>query len=349
MLGFLARSASRNAFALCRSFSAAPRHLRTKGVVSPKNTYPKGLDAPCYAYSDVQEDGQHDLSIVREDVAFDMRNHSQEIEKLRLAGQIAKKVSLFAGSLVKPGVTLDWIDKTVLDTLQILISQTHEYALSLGYYPSCLGKDGFPKSISISVNEVVCHAIPDDTVLENGDIVKIDLVMYAGGFHGDTCRTFPCGEVDQKGLHLIETTQKCLDAAIKICRPGQDYFQIGRTIQQLANKEGFNVYVLVSLFQSRVEDYCGHGIGHSMHMLPYILHFDNQYGGKMMESCSTEEGMTRRPSIHDRADAGGGQQQGVHLEGRMDGRHGGSWKVRAVRAHDYYSQGRGRDFDMHCL
>ena len=161
---------------------------------------------------------------------------------MRLAGQIAKKVSLFAGSLVKPGVTLDWIDKTVLVTLDLLTLQTHEYALSLGYYPSCLGKDGFPKSISISVNEVVCHAIPDDTVLENGDIVKIDLVMYAAGFHGDTCRTFPCGEVDEKGLHLIETTQKCLDAGIKVCKPGQDYFQIGRAIQQLANQEGFNVY-----------------------------------------------------------------------------------------------------------
>ena len=209
--------------------------------------------APCYANSDLDEPGQLDISLVGED----------EIEKLRLAGSIAKKVSLFAGSLVKPGVTLDWIDK-----------MTHEYALSLGYYPSCLGKDGFPKSISISVNEVVCHAIPDDTVLENGDIVKVDLVMYADGFHGDTCRTFPCGDVDEKGLRLIDVTEKCLDAAIAVCRPGQDFFQIGRTIQTLANKEGFNV----------VEDYCGHGIGRYMHMLPFVLHFDNQYGGKMMEN-----------------------------------------------------------------
>ena len=91
------------------------------------------------------------------------------------------------------------------------------------------------------MNEVVCHAIPDDTVLENGDIVKVDLVMYADGFHGDTCRTFPCGDVDEKGLRLIDVTEKCLDAAIAVCRPGQDFFQIGRTIQTLANKEGFNV------------------------------------------------------------------------------------------------------------
>lgn len=97
------------------------------------------------------------------------------------------------------------------------------------------------------------------------------------GWHGDTCRTFLCGDVDEKGKKLVESTKRAMDAAIAICKPGVNYWEIGRTIEAEAKKDGFNV----------VQDYAGHGIGRDMHMLPYILHFANNYGGKMVRSaCS---------------------------------------------------------------
>ena len=156
--------------------------------------------------------------------------------------------------------------------------------MSLGYYPSCLGKDGFPKSMAISVNEIVCHYIPDNNVLMDGDIVKVDLVMYVRGWHGDTCRTFTCGNVDEKGKKLIATTKEAMEEAIKICKPGVDYSEIGRVIEEIATRGGFDVYFRVYHFTSSVRDYCGHGIGRYMHMLPYILHFKNKWGGKMVKS-----------------------------------------------------------------
>ena len=169
----------------------------------------------------------------------------QEIEGMREAGRIAKKVSEFAGTLVKPGVTLDYIDKTVYILFTIHFMQTHEFACSLGFYPSCLGRYGFPKSISISVNEVVCHAIPDDNVLQDGDIVKVDLVMFVRGFHGDTTRTFECGNVDEKGKRLIRTTKESLDKAIAICKPGANFWEIGKVIEEHAMKNGFDVYIIL--------------------------------------------------------------------------------------------------------
>ena len=164
---------------------------------------------------------------------------------MRQAGRIAKKVCEFAGTLVKPGVTLDYIDRTVLflDFSYVLCYQTHEYACSLGFYPTCLGYDGFPKSISISVNEVVLHGIPDDTVLEDGDIVKVDLFMFVRGFHGDTCRTFECGKVDDDGKRLIRVTKECLDKAIAVCKSGAHFIEIGKAIFNHAQENGFDVYL----------------------------------------------------------------------------------------------------------
>lgn len=113
--------------------------------------------------------------------------------------------------------------------------------MSLGYYPSQLGYSGFPKTLAISVNEVVCHAIPDSTELMDGDIVSVDLVMYVRGWHGDTCRTFYCGDVDERGKQLVTTTEEAMNEAIKICKPGVEYREIGRVIQEIANRNRFNV------------------------------------------------------------------------------------------------------------
>ena len=119
--------------------------------------------------------------------------------------------------------------------------------MSLGFYPSCLGYGGFPKSMAISVNEVVCHSIPDSTELVDGDIVKVDLVMYVRGWHGDTSRTFACGNVDEKGKKLIATTKEAMEEAIKICKPGVDYFEIGRVIEEVATRNGFGVYLFFGM------------------------------------------------------------------------------------------------------
>ena len=119
--------------------------------------------------------------------------------------------------------------------------------MSLGFYPSCLGYGGFPKSMAISVHEVVCHSIPDSTELVDGDIVKVDLVMYVRGWHGDTCRTFACGNVDEKGKKLIATTKEAMEEAIKICKPGVDYFEIGRVIEEVATRNGFGVYLFFGM------------------------------------------------------------------------------------------------------
>ena len=118
--------------------------------------------------------------------------------------------------------------------------------MSLGYYPSQLGYGGFPKTVSLSVNEVVCHAIPDSTELMDGDIVSVDLVMYVRDWHGDTCRTFCCGNVDEAGKKLIATTEYAMNEAIKICKPGVEYKEIGRVIQEIANMNRYNVYEIGS-------------------------------------------------------------------------------------------------------
>jgi len=155
--------------------------------------------------------------------------------------------------VVAPGMTTDGIDRMV-----------HEYLLDHGAYPSTLGYRGFPKSCCTSLNEVICHGIPDDTVLEDGDIVNLDVTAYLDGFHGDTNRIFGVGEVNEEASLLMERTEEALMRGIRAVKPGREVNVIGRAIEAYANRFGYGV----------VRDFTGHGVGKEFHSGLIIPHYD---------------------------------------------------------------------------
>ncbi|MDO4716291.1 MAG: type I methionyl aminopeptidase [Propionibacteriaceae bacterium] len=175
------------------------------------------------------------------------------IEKMRLAGRIASRAMHEAAKAIAPGVTTDQLDAIA-----------HEYMLDHGAYPSALGYRGFPKSICTSVNEVICHGIPDARPLEDGDLVKIDVTAFIGGVHGDNCGTFYCGEVSDEALLLSERTKEALNRAIKAVAPGRPLSVIGRVIESYAKRFGYGV----------VRDYTGHGVHTVFHSGLVVLHYD---------------------------------------------------------------------------
>jgi len=177
----------------------------------------------------------------------------EQVEKIRAAGKIAANAILLAGKALRPGITTDEIDRIA-----------HDYIISQGAYPSTLGYRGFPKSCCTSLNEVICHGIPDDTVIQDGDIVNIDITAYLDGFHGDSNRTFTVGNVSQEVLQLVERTEQSLDRAIAAVMPGRAINVIGRTIESFAKRFGYGV----------VRDFTGHGIGEAFHSGLVIPHFD---------------------------------------------------------------------------
>ena len=175
------------------------------------------------------------------------------IERMRVAGRIASQAMHEAAKAIAPGVTTDALDAVA-----------HEYMLDHGAYPSTLGYRGFPKSICTSVNEVICHGIPDLRPLEDGDLVKIDCTAFFDGVHGDNCATFYCGDVDEESRLLTERTQEALNRAIKAVRPGRPVSVIGRVIEAYAKRFGYGV----------VRDYSGHGVHTAFHSGLVILHYD---------------------------------------------------------------------------
>lgn len=177
----------------------------------------------------------------------------ETIEKMRLASKIAANALAEAGRAVAPGVTTDELDRVA-----------HEYMIDHGAYPSTLGYKGFPKSCCTSLNEVICHGIPDSTVIEDGDIVNIDVTAYIDGVHGDTNATFLAGDVAPEVVDLVERTREATARAIKAVRPGRELNVIGRVIESYANRFGYNV----------VRDFTGHGIGETFHNGLVILHYD---------------------------------------------------------------------------
>jgi methionyl aminopeptidase len=176
------------------------------------------------------------------------------IEAMRVAGRIAAQALAAGGAAVAPGVTTDEIDRVV-----------HEFLVDHGAYPSTLGYKGFPKSCCTSLNEVVCHGIPDTTVIEDGDIVNIDVTAFIGGVHGDTNATFLAGDVDEESRLLVERTREATMRAIKAVRPGRELSVVGRVIESYAKRFGYGV----------VHEYTGHGIGRSFHGGLVVLHYDD--------------------------------------------------------------------------
>ncbi len=175
------------------------------------------------------------------------------IEAMRVAGRIAARALAAGGAAVRPGVTTDEIDRVV-----------HEYLCDHGAYPSTLGYRGFPKSCCTSLNEVICHGIPDSTVISDGDIVNIDVTGFIGGVHGDTNATFLAGDVAEEDRLLVERTREALARAIKAVHPGRPLNVVGRVIESYAKRFGYGV----------VRDFTGHGIGRAFHAGLVVLHYD---------------------------------------------------------------------------
>ncbi len=177
-----------------------------------------------------------------------------EIAKIRAAGRIAAQAIELVGKHAVPGVTTDELDRI-----------GHEFLISQGAYPSTLGYRGFPKSLCSSINEVICHGIPDDTVLQEGDIVNIDITAFKDGFHGDSNQTFKVGEVTDEVSLLVERTHEAMMRGIRAATVGRQVNIIGRAIETYAKRFNYGV----------VRDFTGHGIGEAFHSGLIIPHYDS--------------------------------------------------------------------------
>jgi methionyl aminopeptidase len=186
--------------------------------------------------------------------------------KMRIAGKIAREAMEAGAALIAPGVSTDAIDVAV-----------HEYLIAHDAYPATLEYQGFPKSCCTSVNEVVCHGIPDARPLEDGDLVKIDVTAYYDGVHGDTCATYACGTLDEASQLLMERTKKAMFRGIKAVKPGRRVNVIGHVIEAYANRFGYGV----------VRDYTGHGCHVAFHSGLIIPHYDSARFDDMMEPGMT--------------------------------------------------------------
>ncbi|XP_059915520.1 methionine aminopeptidase 1D, mitochondrial [Gadus macrocephalus] len=189
----------------------------------------------------------------------------EQIAGLTKACQLARQVLLLAGSCLKVGMTTDEIDFIV-----------HQETIKHNAYPSPLRYGGFPKSVCTSVNNVICHGIPDSRQLQDGDIINVDVTVYFEGYHGDTSETFLIGQVDEPGQRLVEIAKRCRDEAIAACRPGAPLSVIGNTISEIALTTGFEVCPY----------FIGHGIGSYFHGHPEIWHHANDNDMTMDEGMA---------------------------------------------------------------
>ncbi|HTL24440.1 MAG TPA: type I methionyl aminopeptidase [Mycobacteriales bacterium] len=222
----------------------AARFVRP-GRVSPRRAVPDHIARPPYADDPKGRPGARESADPKD---------AETIERMRRAGRAAAEVLQVVGAAVRPGVTTDELDVIA-----------HEACIERGGYPSPLGYNGFPKSLCTSVNEVICHGIPDSTVLKDGDIVNLDVTVYLDGVHGDTNATFLVGEVDEESKALVQVTRECLDLGIAAVKPGGTVRDIGRAIQAHAEGKGYGV----------VRAFVGHGIGRAFHSEPQVYHYDN--------------------------------------------------------------------------
>ena len=190
-------------------------------------------------------------------------NYKESFEKSRIAGSIAAGALDEVTNFIKPGISTDDIDKVCYE----FINDHNAYSAPLFYR-------GFPKSCCTSTNHVVCHGIPSDKILKEGDIVNVDVTAYKNGWHGDTSRMFKVGEISIKAKKLIETTYESMMKAIKIVKEGILLGDIGSTIQNYVEAKNFSV----------VRDFCGHGIGQTFHKEPNILHYGKKGTGEKIKA-----------------------------------------------------------------
>jgi len=228
--------------------------LLQPGRVSPMRQVPGHITAPEYVGKKRPRIGEPDVK------------DPETIARMRVAGRIAAQALAEVGRRVAPGVTTDELDQV-----------GHDFLIAHGAYPSTLGYRGYPKSLCTSLNEVICHGIPDDTVIADGDIVNVDITAFIGGVHGDTNATFLAGHVDEESRLLVERTHEAMMRGIRAVAPGRPLNAIGRVIESYARRFGYGV----------VRDFTGHGIGTTFHSGLIVPHFDDPDVSVIMESGMT--------------------------------------------------------------
>jgi methionyl aminopeptidase len=224
------------------------------GHVSPMRKVPAHIPRPEYVGKKAPRTGEPDVK------------SPEIIEKMRVAGKIAGQALDEVGKAIRPGITTDELDRI-----------GHEFLLDHKAYPSTLGYRGFPKSLCTSLNEVICHGIPDDTVVREGDIINIDITAFIDGVHGDTDATYLVGDVDEESRLLVERTHEATMRAIRAVVPGRSLNVIGRVIESYARRFGYGV----------VRDFTGHGIGTTFHSGLIVPHYDDPGATTIMQPGMT--------------------------------------------------------------
>ncbi|GAA2099353.1 type I methionyl aminopeptidase [Actinomadura alba] len=224
------------------------------GRVSPIRKVPATIQRPEYVGKKRPRTGEPEVK------------SPEIIERMRIAGRIAGQALEEVGKHARPGITTDELDRI-----------GHEFLLDHGAYPSCLGYRGFPKSLCTSINEVICHGIPDDTVLNDGDIINVDITAFVDGVHGDTDATYLVGDVDEESRLLVERTHEAMMRGIRAVRPGRALNVIGRVIEAYARRFGYGV----------VRDFTGHGIGTTFHSGLIVPHYDDPHATTIIEPGMT--------------------------------------------------------------
>jgi methionyl aminopeptidase len=227
----------------------------TRGAISPVRQVPSSIVRPDYADS-----GRPVLT------DEPMVKSPETIDRMRHAGAVAAEVLKITSAEISAGMTTDELDVIC-----------HEATVGFGAYPSPLNYHGFPKSLCTSVNEVICHGIPDSRPLLDGDIVNLDVTVYIDGVHGDTNATFRVGEIDAESEELIRATEECLRLGMAAVKPGRPVSDIGRAIEHHATDQGLSV----------IRSYCGHGIGRVFHSRPQIPHYYELRSSTVMEPGMT--------------------------------------------------------------
>jgi methionyl aminopeptidase len=225
------------------------------GRVSPMRAVPPEIGRPDYASTGEPRRW-----------AEPMVKSPDVIARMRVAGRVAAEVLAETGAAVRPGVTTDELDVIC-----------HEACLRKGAYPSPLNYHGYPKSLCTSVNEVICHGIPDDRALQDGEIVNLDVTVFLDGVHGDTNATYLVGDVDEASRTLVRATRECLDLGIAAVAPGRPISDIGRAIEAHAARHRFGV----------VRTFVGHGIGEQFHIEPTVPHYFTASAATVIEPGMT--------------------------------------------------------------
>lgn len=224
--------------------------LRASYPLSAKRALPQHIKKPDYA-----QDGRPISEIKNDRTGKFIILTDAEIKKIRKVGLVSRKILDKVASHIAPGVTTDQLDAIL-----------HKECIAYNAYPSPLNYYNFPKSVCTSVNEVICHGVPDNTELKDGDILNLDVTIYLNGFHSDLNETYYVGDkakADPDTVRLVETTRECLDLAIAMVKPGLVFRTLGDAIEEHATKNGCSV----------VRTYCGHGINSLFHCQPNIPHY----------------------------------------------------------------------------